>query len=405
LIQAISFPRGSIILLIKQIFNAMKSPSIILRSLCLGYFMFAGTPSDALERPKLQIINGSSETIEVFWLKSPDERISNGTVAPNKYMIITTTIGHQFAIVGREKGTEETVTCEVPIQAFRFGGMPAIYTQRTTAQGLPVVASEKVNPFALGEAVYLIDLMLAKRHDVRTAMIKSGSRLCVMAHNEFTTDLPEWEWLADEPVPGFAGIAPRDYRDARARGLGGSSTDPYCSCAEENLLAYPGDPYSAENILIHELAHNIHLRGMNNVDPTFDSRVEAAYDAAKSVGLWRGKYAAVNHHEYFAEGVQSWFDDNRENDHDHNHVNTRAELVEYDPRLAAICEEVFGDTELRYTKPATRLTRHLAGYDPTTAPKFEFPPRLNEVREKIRAAAQQRSSDANKKDIRKANGK
>ena len=41
-------------------------------------------------------------------------------------------------------------------------------------------------------------------------------------------------------------------------------------------------------------------------------------------GLWKGKYASVNHHEYFAEGVQSWFDNNRENDHDHNHVNTRA---------------------------------------------------------------------------------
>ena len=42
----------------------------------------------------------------------------------------------------------------------------------------------------------------------------------------------------------------------------------------------------------------------------------------------------MNHHEYFAEGVQSWFDNNRENDHDHNHVNTRAEL------LAAILRHV-----------------------------------------------------------------
>ena len=49
--------------------------------------------------------------------------------------------------------------------------------------------------------------------------------------------------------------------------------DPYCSCGEENLLAYPGDPYAAENILIHEFAHNIHLRGMVNVDATFDTRL------------------------------------------------------------------------------------------------------------------------------------
>jgi hypothetical protein len=133
---------------------------------------------------------------------------------------------------------------------------------------------------------------------------------------------------------------------------------------------------------------------MNNLDPTFDARVEAAYDAAMAAGLWAGKYASVNHHEYFAEGVQSWFDDNRENDHDHNHVNTRAELIEYDPPLAALCREVFGETEFRYTKPVTRLTGHLAGYDPNQAPKFEFPERLAEIRKLIRAAAARRGQPA-----------
>ena len=45
------------------------------------------------------------------------------------------------------------------------------------------------------------------------------------------------------------------------------------------------------------------------VDPGFDARVKAAYSAAMHDGLWKGKYASVNHHEYFAEGVQSWFDE------------------------------------------------------------------------------------------------
>ena len=57
----------------------------------------------------------------------------------------------------------------------------------------------------------------------------------------------------------------------------------------------------------------------------FDTWVKAADDTAMSEGLWNGKYSSVNHHEYFAEGVQSWFDDNRENDHDHNHDHTLAE--------------------------------------------------------------------------------
>ena len=49
-----------------------------------------------------------------------------------------------------------------------------------------------------------------------------------------------------------------------------------------------------------------------------------------SEGLWKTKYAAVNSREYFAEGVQSWFNNNRPPDHDHNHVDTRKELIEYE---------------------------------------------------------------------------
>ena len=127
------------------------------------------------------------------------------------------------------------------------------------------------------------------------------------------------------------------------------------------------------------------------MDPTFDSRLEAAYDAAMEAGLWKGKYAGVNHHEYFAEGVQSWFDDNRENDHDHNHVDTREELLEYDPGLARICREVFGDTELRYSKPVTRLHGHMDGYDPTTAPQFKWPDRLKNAKKQISLAVKKRS--------------
>lgn len=344
--------------------------------------------------PKLQLINGTPHVVEVLWMDADGQRIPNGQIEPGKDRILSTTPGQRFVIVNQGDKSEVSVTSELPVQAFRVGGVPAFYTQQASAGGFPVVASAKVNAYALKEAVYIIDMMLARRPDVREAMIKSGARLSILAHDEFTTDQPEWAWLAEEPVPGFAGIPTRDYRDARARGMGGSATDPYCSCAEENLLAYEGDPYSTENILIHEFAHNIHLRGMNNVDPTFDQRVQAAYAAAMKAGLWAGKYAAVNHHEYFAEGVQSWFDNNRENDHDHNHVNTRVELIEYDPGLAALCREVFGDTILKYTKPPTRLTGHLEGYDPSQAPKFAWPERLQAAQKAIHTDAKKRSEKA-----------
>jgi hypothetical protein len=394
----------------------MKRPrSVILPSLFLVVMFAGGVVAD--DRPVLQIINGDSTPIEIFWLKSDSERVANGTVAPGRSRSIGTAIGHRFLIVGRD-GAEAEVTATLPVQAYRFqppiraepaevaegqvaappegAAVPSFYTKFISARGYPIVASGRVNDYALKEAAFLVNAMLAERPDVREAMIQSGSRLCIMAHDEFTTDLPEFERLGGPKSRKVGGVEAKSYWDARARGLGGSRTDPYCSCAEENLLGFEGDPYSTENILIHEFAHNIHLRGMVNVDPTFEPRLKEAYDRAMAEGLWKGKYASVNLHEYFAEGVQSWFDDNRENDHDHNHVNTRAELLEYDPGLAALCREVFGDTVLVYTKPAARLTGHLAGYDPSTAPRFVWPARLVEARSSIRRQAQERDRNANR---------
>lgn len=228
--------------------------------------------------------------------------------------------------------------------------------------GIPVVASEKVNDYALKEAAFLIDKMIGHRPELVKAMALSGSRFAIKGIKEFTTDIPEYAWLT-----------PKEFWDKRARGLGGSDTDPLCSCGEENLLNYPGDPYSTENILIHEFAHSVHLRGMKRVDPAFDGRLKAAYDASMAKGLWAKTYAAENYAEWFAEGTQSWFNTNREADSIHNHVNTRAELKAYDPALAAFCEEVYGDLPWRYSRAVNRLKGHLGGYDPSKAPKFVWP--------------------------------
>lgn len=276
----------------------------------------------------------------------------------------------------RSDGEQTTYEVTAPPAAMKLS---PFYRKYVSASGYPIVSSSKVNDYALKEAAYLADMMLARRPDVRKAMIDGGSRLVVMAYDEFTTDVPE-----------HSHMTPKDFWDARARGLGGSKRDPVCSCGEENLLGLEGDPYFAENILIHEFAHNIHLRGMIVVDPTFDERLKASYNRAMKSGLWKTKYASTNHAEYFAEGVQSWFNNNRPPDHDHNHVDTRDELRKYDPGLAELCEEVFGDTKLVYAKPITRLTGHLAGYDPKSAPSFVWPPRLDKSRKDIRAKASTR---------------
>lgn len=253
------------------------------------------------------------------------------------------------------------------------------YKKHISANGYPIVSSARVSDYALKEAAWLVNLLLSERPDIRQAMIQNGSRLVIMAHNEYTTDIPE-----------HAHLRPKDFWDARARGLGGSAREPVCSCAEENLLAFPGDPYATENILIHEFAHNIHLVGLSTVDPGFDDRLKQTYQRAMKAGLWKTKYASTNHAEYFAEAVQSWFNNNRPPDRDHNHVDTRDELREYDPELAALCEEVFGETQLVYSSPLTRLNGHLAGFAPEQSPTFVWPERLLEAKQRIRQQAESR---------------
>ncbi len=246
------------------------------------------------------------------------------------------------------------------------------YTKYVSARGFPVLGSAKVNDFALLEAAYLINHMLGPRPDVRTALIESGCRFAVMAVDEFTTDVPEHSTLK-----------PKEYYDRRARGLGPTTERPAVSCGEENLLCLAGDPYAAENILIHEFAHAMHLMGLNRADKAFEPKLKKVYERAVASGLWKGKYAGKNMHEYWAEAVQSYFDTNRPPDHDHNHVRTREGLEEYDQRAFALVDEVFHGSEWRYVKPADRKELgHLAGFDVKAAKRFAWPPELRDLPKK-----------------------
>ena len=240
------------------------------------------------------------------------------------------------------------------------------YEHWIDVEGLPVVASAKVNPYAVKEAAWLIQQMIGHRQDILQALGKNNVRFAVMAHNELTTQVPE-----------HSDLQPDYYWDRRARGLGSTPARPAVSCGEENLLNYQGDPYFTENILGHEFAHAIHQMGLNTVDPSFDDRLKTLYDAAVEKGLWENTYAITNKAEYWAEGTQSWFDTNRANDDQHNHVDTRDKLKAYDPALASLLAEVYGDKDWRYTQAVTRLRlSHLQGFNPETSPKFEWPAEL-----------------------------
>jgi hypothetical protein len=79
--------------------------------------------------------------------------------------------------------------------------------------------------------------------------------------------------------------------------------------------------------------------------------------------------------------VQSWFYTNRENDSDHNYVNTREELKEYDPKMAELIQEIFLDDSWRYIRPEHRedVINFMGGEH--DARKFIWPPEVTKAYE------------------------
>lgn len=254
-----------------------------------------------------------------------------------------------------------------------------VYTQYAEAAGgIPVVASRRVRPEAVAEAAWLITWMTSRRPDLARAIGRSPVRFVVMAHDEFTTDVPE-----------HSDLDPSDWWDRRARGLGATLIRPATSCGEENLLCFPGDPYATENILIHEFGHTIHEIGLAQVDPTFQRRLEAAFAEAAKEKRWEKTYARENPAEYWAEGVQSWFQCNRTNDAQHGPVNSPEAVREHDPPLAALLAEVFGDEPEPYCRPHDRDAAdrgHLEGFDRSSAPRFDWGNRAHRQPSDERAA-------------------
>lgn len=91
-------------------------------------------------------------------------------------------------------------------------------------------------------------------------------------------------------------------------------------------------------------------------------------------------YAARNRAEYWAEGVQCWYDTNRTLDHDHNHIQTREQLLAYDKPLARLCHDVLGDSDWRFVSPRERAGKgHLATFNPSKSPRVVDPPHIEKA--------------------------
>lgn len=204
-----------------------------------------------------------------------------------------------------------------------------------SAQGIPIVASEDVPDAGLLVARDVILHMLMKRPAIQDHMIEEGYKLGVMADTDSTMDIP---WYSDFEKPDSVGpeMTVAEYWNQRARGMGGDEV----TCAEENILGYPGTKYFGENILVHEFSHSIH-QAIRATDPELADEIDEAYGDAMANGLWEGHYASTNSGEYFAEGTQYWFNSNYQYEHDDHTILNSADLLRYDPKLYRLLEKVY----------------------------------------------------------------
>lgn len=243
--------------------------------------------------------------------------------------------------------------------AAMVGPLPAtlvvdpFYKKHADALGIPILSSDKVPDAALLMARDIVIYMLAKRPEFRDALIAKRWRVGVMAQSEMTTDIPEHRDRKKPPPgdprltegekrqyengTGIATMTDKEYWDRRARGLGGNPT----TCAEENLLGYPGTRYYGEHIFVHEFAHAIMGGAVREADPALFAAIQDAYKAAMAAGRYKGHYAATNANEYWAEGTQWWFWSNYEETFGGQRLQSPDDLKAYDPVLYGLLDRVY----------------------------------------------------------------
>jgi hypothetical protein len=140
------------------------------------------------------------------------------------------------------------------------------------------------------------------------------------------------------------------------------------TCGEENIVHTPSSPfyntYRTESIMVHEFAHNVDQglgenRGYASGN-AFGRALYAAYTNARDSGLWQGTYSMENEAEYWAEGVQAWFNTCRmvvpaTNGNGSFTLKYRQQLAEYDPTLHALIATYM---------PAENLTGYHFDFEP-----------------------------------------
>lgn len=311
----------------------------------------------------------------------------------------------------------------------------SFYAKTAVAQDILIASSARVPDVAHLEAAYLFEQVLESIAPTVARRVREDRVLCVLlGHQELTSDVPQfatdktgkdldfYNWrqrgfltrqdgrriflFAEEDVLEYEGGMQTEsilihelahvihaagfdaalqeelsacFENAKARGLwkDGRAAQRFKRVTSETPVslrqalekAFPAESPRLFQVCLE--SGDILVNG-NPARP--DVEVTKADEILIVFGGEKRCYALQSRAEYWAEGLQCWYDTNRVMDHDHNHIRTREQLKAYDPRLAALCEKVLTDSSWRFTSPRERAGRgHLAGFDPSRSPKSVDP--------------------------------
>jgi len=212
------------------------------------------------------------------------------------------------------------------------------------------MGSAKANDEAMLRANQMIRDMFTYRHDILKKMIDDGLRVVILADGENINVVPECAVLSTTErclkidKPEFRIVIGQDYILMPEKCGENMLVREFARAIVTNVANRPVDP-NFEKLNPNE-KQQYELYGVVRVDERFGKQLEELYKKAMDKGLWKAAPADASAADYFAEGVQSWFDCNgKVTDEKGRTINTRDELKKYDPELADFIADTFKHTQ------------------------------------------------------------
>ena len=244
------------------------------------------------------------------------------------------------------------------------------YTKFTFAREFTVLGSKHVRDEAMLKANGTIRKMFAYRHDILKAMIADGARLVVLGPAEKLSDLPEFKDAKGRA--GFDAVRYLEYTPERK----------LIVVPEENVLSQPGEPLAGRCLTVSLFAKALYQvtglrpfdskfesqRGkqqyelrVKRMDVEFDNRLKKLFEDAIAKDRWKGSPAARNRAEYWAAGVEAYFDAAGEGftpSGADRPITTRERLKAYDLDLYGLVDETMayaGHADWRFERRPLRM--------------------------------------------------